>query len=219
MKRLLSLAIATALSSTVMSTSVLAENIAIVGGKVITQTKQGTLESGTVLIKDGAIEKVSSGTDVPSGYTKVDASGKVVTPGFVGALTSLGLVEVASWAGEVDSSASSTKVSTTGAALDVTYAINPDSTLIDVSRIEGVTSAATTIANTDLMFHGQGAVIGLDDDADILKDKAFMVVNMDGASADSHGGSRAVLWVTLEALIDEVASLIGLRYTQGELGF
>ena len=69
MKRLLSLAIATALSSTVMSTSVLAENIAIVGGKVITQTKLGTLESGTVLIKDGTIEKVSSGSNVPSGYT------------------------------------------------------------------------------------------------------------------------------------------------------
>ena len=206
MKRLLSLAVATALSSTALSTHALAENIAIVGGKVITQTKQGTLESGTVLIKDGKIERVISGRSVPSGYTSVDASGKVVTPGFVGALTSLGLVEVASWAGEVDSSASSTSVSTTGAALDVTYAINPDSTLIDVSRIEGVTSAATTISNTVLMFHGQGAVIGLDDDADILKDKAFMVVNMDGASADSHGGSRAVLWVTLEALIDEVAS-------------
>lgn len=201
MKRLLSLAIAAALS-----TSALAENIAIVGGKVLTQSKQGTLESGTVLIKDGKIEKVSSGDTVPAGYTKVDATGKIVTPGFVGALTSLGLVEVSSWAGEVDSSVGANPVSTTGAAMDVSYAINPDSTLIDVSRIEGVTSAATTIQYTDMLFHGLGAVIGLDDDADILKDKAFMVVNVDGNSADEHGGSRAALWVTLEALFDEVST-------------
>ena len=159
-----------------------------------------------MLIKDGKIEKVTAGGNVPAGYTRVDASGKVVTPGFVGALTSLGLVEVSSWAGEVDSSAGATPVSTTGAALDVTYAINPDSTLIDVSRIEGVTSAATTVQYTDMLFHGQGAVISLDDNAEILKNKAFMVVNVDGNSADSHGGSRAALWVTLEALFDEVSS-------------
>ena len=201
MKRLLSLAVAAALS-----TGVMAENIAITGGKVLTQTAQGTIENGTVLIKDGKIEKVTAGGNVPAGYTRVDASGKVVTPGFVGALTSLGLVEVSSWAGEVDSSAGATPVSTTGAALDVTYAINPDSTLIDVSRIEGVTSAATTVQYTDMLFHGQGAVISLDDNAEILKNKAFMVVNVDGNSADSHGGSRAALWVTLEALFDEVSS-------------
>ena len=106
----------------------------------------------------------------------------------------------------MDSSAGATPVSTTGAALDVTYAINPDSTLIDVSRIEGVTSAATTVQYTDMLFHGQGAVISLDDNAEILKNKAFMVVNVDGNSADSHGGSRAALWVTLEALFDEVSS-------------
>ena len=201
MKRLLSLAVAAALS-----TGVMAENIAITGGKVLTQTAQGTVENGTVLIKDGKIEKVTAGGNVPAGYTRVDASGKVVTPGFVGALTSLGLVEVSSWAGEVDSSAGATPVSTTGAALDVTYAINPDSTLIDVSRIEGVTSAATTVQYTDMLFHGQGAVISLDDNAEILKNKAFMVVNVDGNSADSHGGSRAALWVTLETLFDEVSS-------------
>lgn len=87
MKRLLSLAVAAALS-----TGVMAENIAITGGKVLTQTAQGTIENGTVLIKDDKIEKVTAGGNVPAGYTRVDASGKVVTPGFVGALTSLGLV-------------------------------------------------------------------------------------------------------------------------------
>lgn len=203
MKRLLSLAIAAAIS-----TSTLAENIAIVGGKVITQTKQGIIESGTVLLKDGMISRVVEGEQVPEGYTRVDATGKVVTPGFIGALTSLGLVEVSSWAGEVDASASPSPITNTGAALDVTYAINPDSTLIDVSRIEGVTSAATTVQYTDMFFHGQGAVIGLDDEADLLKEKAFMVVNVDGNAVDSHGGSRAALWVTLEALIDEAKNTL-----------
>ncbi|MEG3768581.1 amidohydrolase family protein [Alteromonas sp. 14N.309.X.WAT.G.H12] len=202
MKHILSLAIAAALS-----TSALAENIAIVGGTIITQTEQGTIESGTVLIRDGKIERVSDQDDVPAGYTRIDASGKVVTPGFIGTLTSLGLVEVSSWAGEVDSSVGEPNISHTGAALDVSYAINPDSTLIDVTRIEGFTTAGTTVQRTDLLFRGQGAVISLDDDADIIKNSAFMVVNMNGSAADAHGGSRSALWILLESVLNEADSL------------
>ncbi|MBU2977466.1 amidohydrolase family protein [Alteromonas sp. C1M14] len=201
MKRILSLAIAAALS-----TSAFAENIAIVGGKILTQTEQGTIESGTVLIRDGKIQSVSEQGEVPDGYTRIDASGKVVTPGFIGALTSLGLVEVSSWAGEVDSSVGDSAISHTGAALDPSYAINPDSSLIDITRIEGFTTAGTSIERTDLLFRGQGAVISLDDDGQIVKNHSFMVVNMTGSAADEHGGSRTALWVLLESVLNEASS-------------
>ncbi|QJR79779.1 amidohydrolase family protein [Alteromonas pelagimontana] len=202
MKKLLAVIVAVA-----MSASASAENTAIVGGKVFTQTNQGILESATVLIKDGKIERITEGNTVPDGYTKVDATGKVVTPGLVGALTSLGLVEVSSWAGLVDASVETTPISSTGAAMDVSYAINPDSTLIGVSRLEGVTSAATTMESTEQLFHGLGAVISLNDNTDILKSKAFMVVNVGGDGAEETGGSRAALWVTLEQVLSEVTSV------------
>ncbi|WP_018983839.1 amidohydrolase family protein [Salinimonas chungwhensis] len=201
------LIIAAALASAGFAGSVLAQNIAITGGKIYTQTDQGVIENGTVLIRDGNIESVNTGSAVPQGYRQYDARGKVVTPGLVGAMTSLGLVEVESWAGLVDASVGDASVSHSGAALDVSYAINPDSTVIDVSRIEGVTSAATTISYTDYLFQGQGSVISLNESAEIIRPRAFTVLDVSGDGAEQSGGSRAALWVTLERLFDEAAAL------------
>lgn len=188
-----------------VSATALADKIAIVGGKVFTGTSQGTLESATVLIDNDKIVSVSRGTSVPAGYTAMDATGKYVTPGLVGAYTQLGLVEVGMSAGTVDSSVSQLPISNTGAAFDVSYAVNPDSSLMGISRVDGITSAATTISRTDYLFHGQGAVITLSGEAQpVLKSKAFVAVNVGNAGADDIGGSRAAVWVMLENAIAEV---------------
>ena len=188
-----------------VSATALADKIAVVGGKVFTGTAQGTLESATVLIDNNTVVSVSNGADVPAGYTVIDATGKYVTPGLVGAYTQLGLVEVGMSAGTVDSSVSTLPISATGAAYDVSYAVNPDSSLMAISRVEGVTSAATTISRTEYLFHGQGAVITLASDAQpVLKPKAFVAVNVGNAGADDAGGSRAAVWVMLENAINEV---------------
>lgn len=188
-----------------VSATALADKIAVVGGKVFTGTAQGTLESATVLIDNNTVVSVSNGADVPAGYTVIDATGKYVTPGLVGAYTQLGLVEVGMSAGTVDSSVSTLPISATGAAYDVSNAVNPDSSLMAISRVEGVTSAATTISRTEYLFHGQGAVITLASDAQpVLKPKAFVAVNVGNAGADDAGGSRAAVWVMLENAINEV---------------
>jgi len=188
-----------------VSATALADKIAVVGGKVFTGTAQGTLESATVLIDNNTVVSVSNGADVPAEYTVIDATGKYVTPGLVGAYTQLGLVEVGMSAGTVDSSVTTLPISATGAAYDVSYAVNPDSSLMAISRVEGVTSAATTISRTEYLFHGQGAVITLASDAQpVLKPKAFVAVNVGNAGADDAGGSRAAVWVMLENAINEV---------------
>lgn len=188
-----------------VSATALADKIAVVGGKVFTGTAQGTLESATVLIDNNTVVSVSKGAEVPAGYNVIDATGKYVTPGLVGAYTQLGLVEVGMSAGTVDSSVSTLPISATGAAYDVSYAVNPDSSLMAISRVEGVTSAATTISRTEYLFHGQGAVITLASDAlPVLKPKAFVAVNVGNAGADDAGGSRAAVWVMLENAINEV---------------
>jgi len=64
-----------------------AENIAIVGGTAFTMSEQGKVENATILIEDDVIKSVKSGGSVPSGYTTIDATGKWVTPGIVGAYT------------------------------------------------------------------------------------------------------------------------------------
>lgn len=207
------------LAALTMTSYAHAENIAIVGGEVHTMTSQGVIENGTVLLSDGLIDSVLANGDVPDGYRVIDASGKVITPGFIGALTSLGLVEVSSSSGVVDASIEITPISKTGAALDVQYAINPDSSLIAITRLEGITSAATTLNRSDYLFGGQGAVINLEGhrldgnsanasefksgQTPVLKSGAFMTVDAGSDGAELSGGSRASLWVMLDKVFEE----------------
>lgn len=173
----------------VATTAVMAEDIAITGGKVITMGKAGVIENATVLIKDGKIEKVGSGLKVPKGYTVIDATGKWVTPGIMGSQTGLGLHEGPSWAGVNDGDASKAKV---GPALDATWGINPNQSPIAVNRIEGITRVATNVGSTKGIFSAQGAVISLDD-AEILLARAYITLSV-GERAAEKMGSRSAVW-------------------------
>jgi imidazolonepropionase-like amidohydrolase len=187
-----------------LSANALAEKLAITGAQIHTLGSKGIIAEGTVLIEDGKIKQVLDTLTVPTGYTQIDASGKVVTPGFVGALTTLGLVEVSGSAGVVDSRVDAHPVSTVGAAYDVQYAINNDSTLIDVTRLEGFTSAVTGISGTGQLFNGQGAVIQLNKSFDsFLKTQAYMHVDVSNRGAGTNGDSRAALWVALNQSLEE----------------
>lgn len=187
-----------------------AKNIAIVGAKVHTMSSQGTLDNATVLIKDGKIQRVVQEQPVLAGYEVINANGKVVTPGLIGASTSLGLVDVGFSAGTNDSNSSLTSISKTGAAFDVSYAINPDSSLMAIARIEGVTSAATSMGRTGQLFNGQGAVITLGDaNAPVLQERAFISTRVSNSGADTVGGSRGVLWVSLKNALAEAKFAIG----------
>ncbi|MFT6703211.1 MAG: imidazolonepropionase-like amidohydrolase, partial [Pseudomonadales bacterium] len=184
--------------------SVFAENIAIVGAKIHTVSAAGIIDKGTVLIKDGLIQQVIKGTDVPSGYREIDAIGKVVTPGLIGAHTSLGLLEVGMSAGVVDATTVIHPISKVGAALDVQYAVNNDSSLIPITRLEGFTSAATGLRSSGQLFLGQGAFITLATTYDpVMKANAFMQIDVAHSGADANGGSRAAMWVAINQVFDE----------------
>jgi len=181
-----------------------AEKLAITGATIHTVAKQGTVQKGTVLIEDGKIKQVLDSISIPSGYTEIDARGKVLTPGFIGALTNIGLVEVGSSAGVVDARVQAHPISTVGAAYDVQYAINPDSTVIDVTRLEGFTSAVTGISGTEQLFNGQGAVISLDKTLQPLrKVQAFTHIDVSNGGARHEGDSRAAMWVALNQSLAE----------------
>lgn len=207
-KRLLSLVLIACFANTV-----LAKNIAIVDATVHTLTEQGTLENATVLISDGTIQSILTEPPSLQGYEIIDAKGKVVTPGLIGAYTSLGLVEVGMSAGTVDSSASDNAISHTGAAYNVAYSVNPNSSLFAISRIDGVTSAATTMNRTGQLFQGQGAFISLAQGSDpIIKPAAFVSTGVDNDAADNSGGSRAALWVALERALKEASYVKGKTF-------
>jgi imidazolonepropionase-like amidohydrolase len=191
-----------------------AKSIAIVGAKVHTMSSQGTVDNATVLIKNGKIQSVMEGEPALAGYEIIDAKGKVVTPGLIGASTSLGLVDVGFSAGTNDSNSSLTSISKTGAAFDVSYAINPESSLMAIARIEGVTSAASSMGRTGQLFSGQGALISLGDSSDpIIQARAFISTRLGNNGADTVGGSRSILWVSLETALAEAKFAIGKSLT------
>jgi imidazolonepropionase-like amidohydrolase len=205
------------LGSMLLTQVVAAKSIAIVGAKVHTMSSQGTIDNATVLIKDGKIQKVMQGEPALAGYDIIDAKGKVVTPGLIGASTSLGLVDVGFSAGTNDSNSSLTSISKTGAAFDVSYAINSDSSLMAIARIEGVTSAATSMGRTGQLFNGQGAMISLGDVSDpVIQTKAFISTRVGNSGADTMGGSRSVLWVSLEKALAEAKFAIGKSLTPSD---
>jgi imidazolonepropionase-like amidohydrolase len=202
------------LGSLLLTHLVNAKSIAIVGAKVHTMSSQGTMDNATVLIQNGKIQSVMQGEAVLSGYEVIDAKGKVVTPGFIGASTSLGLVDVGFSAGTNDSNSSLTSISRTGAAFDVSYAINPESSLLAIARIEGVTSAATSMGRTGQLFYGQGALISLGDISEpVIQARAFISTRVGNDGADTVGGSRSVIWVTLEKALAEAKFAMGQSLT------
>jgi imidazolonepropionase-like amidohydrolase len=62
-----------------------AADLALVGGTVLTVGPQGTLENGTVLIRDGRIAALGRDVKVPAGATVIDVKGRYVMPGILDA--------------------------------------------------------------------------------------------------------------------------------------
>src|SRR6185295_9770397 len=94
-----------------------------------------TIDDGTVSFRSGRIVEVGRGLPALSGATVVDATGKHLWPGMIDANTVIGLTEIGSVAGSVDTAE-------TGALnpdVNTAIAVNPDSELIPVTRANGVT--------------------------------------------------------------------------------
>lgn len=70
--------------------SATAQSIAITNARIVTVSGD-TIEKGTVVVRDGLIESVGTAVKVPADAQTIDATGLTVYPGFIDALTSLGL--------------------------------------------------------------------------------------------------------------------------------
>lgn len=203
----------------------LAETIAIVDARVVSLGQAGTLQSGTVVIRDGKIAAVGPNVAVPAGARVIQGKGRVVTPGFVAADSGLGAVEVGAVGDTNDLQTNSREIS---AAFDVSYGLNPDSVLLPVARLGGITRAITTPAHPgqrpahkddgesdfaggaaetsrESLFAGQAAVIHLGQANDILvKAKVAQMVPLGDSGAEVSGGARGATFVALKEALQNV---------------
>jgi imidazolonepropionase-like amidohydrolase len=144
---------------------------------------------GTVVIEDGRIAAVGPNVAVPDGARVIDASGKVVTPGFLDNASTLGLVEIGAVSGTNDMSTSDDAIT---AAFTVVDAINPLSTLIPVTRVEGITRAVVQPQNGSSLIAGTGALIDLGGDrvtAILHRNPTAMYAVLGESGAGRAGGS------------------------------
>lgn len=193
MKRLLS-AIALGLT---LSAGAFAQTYAVTNGRVVTNTSDGIIANGTVLMRDGDIVAVGTNVDIPADATVIDADGGWITPGIFTPFSQLGLIEVALEGATVDSRASESPFSV---ALDVSDGFNPAGTHIASSRLEGVTRAAIFPSTGWNLFAGQGALIETSNGSDSLfASQSFVFADLSQSGASTAGGSRPAAWAYLEA--------------------
>ena len=177
--------------------------IAITNGRVF-PVSGAPIERGTVLIRGRQITAVGASVVVPAGATVIDAAGKVVTPGFIESATQIGIVEIPLGADGTDDQSSTDKE--LSAAFNVVDSFNGESTVIPVTRVEGVTRAVVAPTGTGHVILGQGALFDLSGGQvpdSIVKAPVAMFANLGEAGAASEGGSRASAMLRLrEALQD-----------------
>jgi imidazolonepropionase-like amidohydrolase len=193
-----------------------AETVAITGATVHTMGPQGTIQNGTVVIRDGRIQAVGANVAVPAGARTIDARGKVVTPGLFDSLSRLGIVEVSAVEGSQDASVEDDRIT---AAFNVADALNPRSALIPVNRIEGLTRAVVAPNPEESLIAGQGAIIHLGGPGDILlRSPVAMFAFLGETGAELTGGSRAGAMLRLrEALQDALDYAANRRaFEQGD---
>ena len=199
MTRLLTTAFALSLAAAAPAD---AQSIAITNARVHTMTG-ASIDGATVIVRDGRVEAVGRGIAAPAGARVVDAAGGVVTPGFIDSATQLGLLEIDAYAGTVDRNVTNDRIT---AAFNVADGFNPLSTLIPVTRVEGVTRAVVRPSTGTSLIAGQGIVVHLVADnaaARIEHNPAGMWVALGEHGAALAGGARGAAMLLLrEALQD-----------------
>ena len=145
-----------------------------------------------MVISGGKIAAVGANVPVPAGATVIDAANKIITPGWIESATNIGIVEIGlSAEGTADQNTTDKELS---AAFNVVDAFNPLSTVIPVTRVEGITRALVAPGGTGNVILGQAAVFDLGGEqvpASITKAPAAMFAVLGEAGAALAGGSRA----------------------------
>jgi len=196
----------------------LAQDLAITNATLATGDGGAPIPNATVVVRAGTVVAAGAGVAVPAGVAAIDGTGKWVTPGLFSAVTDLGLSDVEAVDESNDSAADKSPFN---AAMDISPALNPTSQHIAVSREGGVTRATVTPFNGGSIFAGQGAVIDLGVDPNLLvKPRAFQYVELGEAGGRLAGGSRVAAYVYLRNALreaKEVAALPAGATRQGDV--
>jgi len=177
-----------------------AQTIAITGGKVH-PVSGPVIENGTVLVRDGKIVAVGANVPVPNDATRIDATGKWVTPGLINALTGLGVTEVGQVQATVDRGARGEN--SVAASFPVWEGINPASSMLPPARNDGITSVV--VVPTGGLIAGQAALIDLVPGtvSDMVNKAPVAMVAQFGDPRSGGTNARGEQYARLKELLDD----------------
>ncbi len=163
----------------------------------------------SVVVKDGQIVAIGSDVQFPAGAQVLSGKGLVMTPGLFAAYSQLGLDEINLEASTIDSMLDDTGY---GPAFDVQYAINDESVVIDVTRVEGVTHAIVAPRVGPDPLAGFGAAISLSSPSTLLQPRVAMFGQVGSNIATKVGGSRAEVIARLRRGLEDLRGFRATRY-------
>ena len=224
-----------------LATPAAAETVAIVNARLETAGPAGTIPSGTIVLKDGKIVAVGAGVTAPAGARVIVAQGGVVTPGLIAPSSSLTVTEV-----EQVSSTRDDRSGKLSAGFDISYGVNPASTMIPLARQTGLTRAVVTPVlsrggdgghkddsgaedfagggggddTEPAMFAGQAAFVTLaaGDLDPVVRARVAVTLDLGEAGARNAGGSRGAALVLVKAAFEDARAFARNRsaYDRGE---
>ncbi len=112
-----------------------AQTHAITNARLVPVTSP-PIEHGTIVIKDGKIIALGAKVPVPSGANKIDGAGLSVYPGWIDAYTTVGLNEISSVRGSVDTA----EIGAFNPQAQAWIAVNPHSEIVRTTRVNGITT-------------------------------------------------------------------------------
>jgi imidazolonepropionase-like amidohydrolase len=181
--------------------------LAIVGATLHTGTGE-IIEDGTVIIAQGKIREIGKAIAAPAGAQVIAAKGMVITPGFTDALTSVGLVEIdLEDTTRDDHQGGKDQIRAGFRAAD---GYNPASSVIPVTRAEGVTSVG--VIPVGGLISGQSAWADMDGAtaADAIA-AAPLALHVHLESGDEEQGGRATAILRVREAFDDARTFAKTR--------
>jgi hypothetical protein len=183
-----------------------AADLLIRNATVHTVTSAAPLEHTDVRVRGKVIVAVGRNL-AAAGAAVIDARNHPLTPGLWGGLSSIGLIEIPAESDTVDAfqgADAPTWQQQWRPEFDVTLAYNPRSTVVPITRIEGVTWTVLSPASGDSIIGGQGAAVTLDGSYDaVLPGSRSLFVQLGGGSNRISNGSRAGQYMLLDQAFRE----------------
>jgi imidazolonepropionase-like amidohydrolase len=157
-----------------LSGAAAAQTIAITNARIF-PVSSPPIESGTLLIRHGKIAEIGPRVNVPKGAQRIDGAGLSIYPGWIDGLAQVGILEVSSIRGSVDTA----EIGAFNPQAQAWVAVNPHSDKLKTARVNGVTTALVYPAGGTI--GGAASVVNLLGQYPkdmVLVSQAGLIVNM-----------------------------------------